>query len=612
MKNNILRETICCMMFCTAVFSAAAQDNPARLLVRADDMGSFHSANIACIEAATKGIARSVEVMVVAPWFPEAVKMLNENPGIDVGLHLTFTSEWENMKWRPLTDCPGITDENGYFYPMMSHNDAYPGKAIKENKWLLDEIVQEARAQIEMALDNLPQLSHISGHMGAYTFSPEVKKAIEELAAEYDLTLIDKERYGFKSAGGYHGPHKTYKEKEQSFLKMIETLEAGETYIFVDHPSYDNVEMESVGHIGYEDVAFDRQGVTDLFTSPEIKTALDKKNIELVSYNEISKGLQRAEPSFKLKRGVEGFVKDMEKMEGDELHSLMILQHGKVLSESWHNGWNKDMRHTLFSATKTFTATAVGFAVDEGKLNVTDKVISFFPDKLPQQISPELQKLEVRHLLTMSTGFDKNPGKDIALRDSNDLVRGFLATPIEHEPGTFFCYSSMNSYMLSAIVQKVTGEKLYDYLYPRLFRPLGITGLVWRESNQGINQGGWGLNITTEDMAKFGLFLLNGGKWNDRQLLSSSWIEEATSSKIASHPAGSEWDKKIKKKDSDWMQGYCYQMWRCRNNGVRADGANGQFIIILPEKDAVIAITSNVKDMQAEINLVWKHIFPVL
>ena len=170
----------------------------------------------------------------------------------------------------------------------------------------------------------------------------------------------------------------------------------------------------------------------------------------------------------------------------------------------------------------------------------------------------------------------------------------------------------MNSYMLSAIVQKVTGEKLYDYLYPRLFRPLGITGLVWRESNQGINQGGWGLNITTEDMAKFGLFLLNGGKWNDRQLLSSLWIEEATSSKIAAHPAGSEWDKKMKKKDSDWMQGYCYQMWRCRNNGVRADGANGQFIIILPEKDAVIAITSNVKDMQAEINLVWKHILPAL
>ena len=167
--------------------------------------------------------------------------------------------------------------------------------------------------------------------------------------------------------------------------------------------------------------------------------------------------------------------------------------------------------------------------------------------------------------------------------------------------------------MLSAIVQKVTGDKLVDYLYPRLFRPLGIVNVKWQESPEGINCGGWGLYLKTEDLAKMGQLFLQKGKWNSKQLLPESWIEEATTSKIASLPSGMRPENlTMKPQDSDWLQGYGYQMWRCRHNGFRADGAAGQYIIVLPEKDAVIVTTANINDMQAEINLIWKHILPAL
>jgi len=215
-------------------------------------------------------------------------------------------------------------------------------------------------------------------------------------------------------------------------------------------------------------------------------------------------------------------------------------------------------------------------------------------------------------LLTMSVGHDANLVLQ-ARRTENDWVKAFLSAPVAEKPGTEMMYNSMATYMLSAIIQKVTGEKLIDYLTPRLFRPMGITGITWEECPQGVNTGGWGLSVKTEDMAKLGQFFLQKGKWNDRQLLPESWIEEATTSHIASLPSGTtRANLKMKPDDSDWLQGYGYQMWRCRHNAVRADGAFGQYIIILPEKDAVIAITANVSDMQVEINLVWEYLLPAL
>jgi CubicO group peptidase (beta-lactamase class C family) len=220
--------------------------------------------------------------------------------------------------------------------------------------------------------------------------------------------------------------------------------------------------------------------------------------------------------------------------------------------------------------------------------------------------------MEVRHLLTMSSGHDVEPNRRDMPADA-DWIKEWLAAPVLHEPGTFFVYNTLGTYMLSAIVQKVTGEKLIDYLYPRLFRPLGIVGARWEESNAGINNGGWGLYLKTEDLAKMGQLFLQQGEWNGKQIISKEWVAQATTSHIASLPAGARPEAiKIKPKDSDWLQGYGYQMWRCRHNAVRADGAYGQYIIIMPEQNAVVAMTANVGDMQEEINLVWKYILPAL
>lgn len=288
-----------------------------------------------------------------------------------------------------------------------------------------------------------------------------------------------------------------------------------------------------------------------------------------------------------------------------EFHSIMVIRHGKVVAEGWWNPYSSGLKHTMYSCSKSFTATAIGFAVSEGLLTVNDKVISFFPGDLPETISPNLAELRIRDLLSMSAGQDPEP---IGIVVTDNWIKGFLAAPVVYQPGTKFLYNSACTYMLAAIVQKATGQKVIDYLRPRLFEPLGIEGMDWEVDPQEINVGGWGLRIRTEDMAKFGQLFLQKGQWKGRQILPANWIEEASTLKIIQHP-----DLPQEKRDqSDWEQGYCYQMWRCRNNGYRGDGAFGQFIIVLPDKDAVIAITSETADMQAEFNLVWQYIFPAL
>ena len=283
----------------------------------------------------------------------------------------------------------------------------------------------------------------------------------------------------------------------------------------------------------------------------------------------------------------------------------MFLRHGKVIAEGWWNPYKPELRHTLYSTSKSFTATAIGFAVSEKRLTVNDKVISFFPEELPDTVSQFLSAMTVKDLLSMSAGQDPDPTFKTVVNDSN-WVKSFLAVPVVHKPGTKFLYNTLATYMLSAIVQKATGQKVIDFLKPRLFDPLAIEGMDWEVDTKGINTGGWGLRLRTEDMAKFGQLFLQKGKWNGKQVLPAAWIEEATTTKIYQAPDAPQ----SKKDSSDWMQGYCYQMWRCRHNGFRADGAFGQYIIVLPEKDAVIAITSESPDMQSEINLVWDYLLP--
>jgi len=287
-----------------------------------------------------------------------------------------------------------------------------------------------------------------------------------------------------------------------------------------------------------------------------------------------------------------------------ELHSFMMLRHGKVIAEGWWKPYRADLKHTLYSTTKSFNATAVGFAVCENKLSVDDKVISFFPDDLPQKVSPYLTELRVKDLLSMSVGHRTDPTGAVSATDN--WIKAFLATPIVYEPGTKFLYNSVASHTLSAIVQKVTGQKTIDYLMPRLFEPLGIKGIDWETDPQGNKTGGWGLRLKTEDMAKFGQLFLQKGKWQGKQILPAKWIEQASTMKIMQDPDAPQ----SRKESSDWLQGYCYQMWRSRHNCYRADGAFGQFIIIMPDQDAVVAITAETPDMQSEINLVWDYVLP--
>lgn len=305
-------------------------------------------------------------------------------------------------------------------------------------------------------------------------------------------------------------------------------------------------------------------------------------------------------------KGINDFL-DALKNSKHEFHSFMFLRHGKVIAEGWWNPYRPDLKHTLYSLSKSFTSTAIGLAVSENRLTVNDKVISFFPDQLPDTVSPYLSELKVRDLLSMSVGQAPDPTGIVGSKDTN-WVKAFLALPILNKPGTVFLYNSLATYMLSAIVQKVTGQKVIDYLTPRLFNPLGIKGEDWETDPKGINTGGWGLRLKTEDIARFAQLYLQKGKWNGKQVIPANWVEEATSFKIDQAPDAPQ----SKKDSSDWMQGYCYQFWRSRHHTFRGDGAFGQYALVFPDQDAVIAITSETADMQGELNLVWQYLLPAI
>jgi len=295
------------------------------------------------------------------------------------------------------------------------------------------------------------------------------------------------------------------------------------------------------------------------------------------------------------------FVDAVEQKVGG-LHSFMLLRHGDVVAEGWWAPYAPALPHMLYSLSKSFTSTAVGFAVSEKRLSVEDRVVSFFSDSLPANVDENLAEMRVKHLLTMNTGHEHDATGPVTGAKDGDWVRAFLSLPVEHSPGSKFVYNSAATYTLSAIVQKLTGMRVVDYLKPRLFDPLGIRGETWETCPKGINTGGWGLNVKTEDIARFGQCYLQKGKWQDRQVVPEAWVDAATAKQV---PNGSD-------PASDWSQGYGYQFWRCRHNAFRGDGAFGQFCLEMPEQDAVLAITSGVGDMQAVLNAVWDHLLPGL
>ncbi len=295
-----------------------------------------------------------------------------------------------------------------------------------------------------------------------------------------------------------------------------------------------------------------------------------------------------------------GFL-DAAEREIRDLHSFILLRHGKLVAEGYWDPYGPSYPHMLFSLSKSFTSTAIGMLVAEGRLSVDDAVLDYFPDTAPAEPSDHLRAMRVRHLLTMTTGHETEPLSGMREREAS-WTRAFLAWPVEHVPGTHFVYNSLATYMLSAIVQRITGQRLLDYLGPRLFEPLGIANPTWERSPEGIDVGGWGLSITTRDIARFGQLYLQRGVWQGRRLIPEAWVGEATSRQVPNGPS----------ENPDWEQGYGYQFWRCRHGAYRGDGAFGQFCVVMPDQEAVLAITSGTSTMQAVLDLVWAHLLPAM
>lgn len=283
---------------------------------------------------------------------------------------------------------------------------------------------------------------------------------------------------------------------------------------------------------------------------------------------------------------------------GYETHGIMILRHGKVIAEHWWEPYAPDMQHAMYSATKTFTGSAIGFAVQEGLLKVSDKVMDFFPELLPETIPAGLEKLTVEHLLTMSAGHATMtyPGS------GTDQIRSFLATEFKYEPGESFAYDITCSHMLSRILTKVTGITIKEYLQPRLFDKLGIKDVVWEMDLDGCNMGNGGSHMRTSDLAKLGIFLSSGGKWEGEQLLNPEWIAAMTTPHIYQHPERSAEENA----GDDGAQGYGYQTWMGRCNSYRAIGGQNQLCLVIPDYDVVIAVHSQVRDENGFNTIMYK------
>ncbi|MDD2214715.1 MAG: serine hydrolase [Oscillospiraceae bacterium] len=280
-----------------------------------------------------------------------------------------------------------------------------------------------------------------------------------------------------------------------------------------------------------------------------------------------------------------------------ELHSFMLLRHGHTLAAAAFCPYTLDDPHMLYSLSKSFTATAIGFARQEGRLSLNDRVLSFFPSVLPSPPCEHMREMRIRDLLTMSSGHREEPPVFAAARD---WVYAFLSSYVPEEPGQHFLYNTAATYMLAAILQTVTGQNLVAYLRPRLFEPLGMSADISCEvSPDGIATGGFGFRMRTGDIARFGQFLLQQGCWEGRQLLSASWIEEACGRRIETG------------RDGDWGAGYGYQFWGCQPEGVfRGDGAFGQYCVVMPRQDMVLAVTAGTNNMAGILTAFWNTVLP--
>ncbi|MEU0061381.1 serine hydrolase domain-containing protein [Streptomyces sp. NPDC006334] len=301
--------------------------------------------------------------------------------------------------------------------------------------------------------------------------------------------------------------------------------------------------------------------------------------------------------------GVHAFLDAVDASEVVEPHSLMILRHDHVVAAGWWAPYTADRLHLLYSLSKSFTSTAAGLAVAEGLIGLDDPVLRYFPELDADVTDPRSRALRVRHVASMASGHESETLDRARALDPDDLVRGFLLLPPEREPGTVFAYNQPATFTLAAILQRVTGARLTDWLRPRLLDPLGIGEVAWLSDRSGRELGFSGLHGATDAVARLGLLYLREGRWQGERLLPAEWVAEATRAHIPTAGAMGDGDR------SDWDRGYGLQFWRSRH-GYRGDGAYGQFCLVLPEQDAVIATTASTDDMQALLDLVWEHLLP--
>jgi predicted glycoside hydrolase/deacetylase ChbG (UPF0249 family) len=273
------------ILFVLLIYFLWNRDGQIRLIVRGDDMGFSHYANVGCIKAYQEGILTAVEVMVPCDYFPEAVELLKQNPGLDVGIHLTLNSEWENIKWGPLTKAPSLVDKNGYFFAMTWPDDAYsPQEALGTANWQLAEIENELRAQIEKMLHYLPDCSHATPHMGFHAISPEIYNLTFNLVKEYNIdanirTLPLKMIFLF-------GDSFEWKEMASNAVEVLENLGPG-TYETYDHPGMIIEGEELAWHIGAEDDGYYRDAVTKALTDKRLQEVIKRRDIKLIGYKDL-------------------------------------------------------------------------------------------------------------------------------------------------------------------------------------------------------------------------------------------------------------------------------------------------------------------------------------
>jgi CubicO group peptidase (beta-lactamase class C family) len=298
--------------------------------------------------------------------------------------------------------------------------------------------------------------------------------------------------------------------------------------------------------------------------------------------------------------GITAFVDAVASVPEIELHSLMVLRHGHVVAEAWWDPYRPQEPHLLYSLSKSFASTALGFAVAEGLVDLDATVLSYFPELDAEVTDERSRSIRVRHVASMASGHTEDTIDQAWRVGDGDILRGFLLLPPQAEPGSVFEYNQPCTFAVAAIVQRVSGVPLTEYLRPRLFDPLGIGPVGWLTDGRGREVGFSGLFVPTEAIAKLGQLYLQNGEWNGRRLLSAEWVAEASRSHV------------VPDRDTpDWSQGYGFQFWLSRY-GYRGDGAFGQFMVILPEADAVVAITSQSPDMQGVLDAVWTHLLPAL